>query len=85
MDTMVSDFYKPNNGEMNGNVDRAIRNAHRAVCGVAERETLVKTVNVPKIIKGLQSRGYNVIGTSYERPGTKTKKIWFVQQGMGSL
>ncbi len=82
---MVSDFFKPNTNGRNGDVDRAIRNASRAVCGLAEKETRVKTENVPKIIKGLQRRGYNVIGTSHERPGALTKKIWFIQQGLGSL
>ncbi len=85
MDTMVNDFFKSNNNGKNGDIDMAIRNAHRAVCGAAERETRVKTANVPKIIKGLQNRGYNVIGTSYERPDSRTKKIWFIKQGLGSL
>ena len=85
MDSKIGEFYKPNNSGRNGDVDRAIRGAHRAVCGAFEKETRVKTVNVPKIIKGLQNRGYNVIGTSHEKPGALTKDIWFVPQGLGSL
>lgn len=82
---MVSKFFKLNNNGQNGDIDRAIKGAHRAVCGAFEKEIRVKTVNVPKIIKGLQKRGYNVIGTSHERPGSKTKLIWFISQGLGSL
>ncbi len=82
---MVSEFYKPNGNGNNGTVDQAIKYAKKAVCGLYEKETRVSTANVPKVIKGLQKRGYNVVGTSYERPGTPTKKIWFVPQGLGSL
>lgn len=85
MDSKVDEFLKPNNRGKNGDVDRAIRGAHRAVCGAFEKETIVRAVNVPKVIKGLQSRGYNVIGTSHEKPGALTKKIWFIPQGLGSL
>ncbi len=82
---MVNKFFKPNSMAVNGDVDRALKNAHRAVCGLYEKETMVKAVNVTKIAKGLQKRGYTVIGTSYDKPGAKFKKIWFIQQGMGSL
>lgn len=86
---MVIEFFKSNNNRNNSlavsDIDRAIRNAHRAICGVAERETTVRAENLPKIIKGLQGRGYTVIGTSHDKPGTKFKKVWFVQQGLGSL
>ncbi len=82
---MVGDFFKPNNKAVNGDVESALKNARRAVCGAFEQETTVKAVNLPKITKGLQNRGYTVIGTSYDKPGTKFKKLWFVQQGLGSL
>ncbi len=85
MDSKVIDFYKPNTNGKNGDVDRAIRNARRATCGLAEKEVMVKAQNVSKIAKGLQNRGYTVIGTSYDKPGTKFKKLWFIQQGLGSL
>lgn len=81
---MVNDFLKLNNNKKDL-IDRAIRNARRAVCGVFEKETTVKAVNVSKITKGLQKRGYRVIGTSYDKPGTKYTKLWFVPMGAGSL
>lgn len=82
---MVIEFFEPNRNGNNGSIDMALRNAHRATCGLYEKEVTVKAVNLPKITKGLQKRGYTVIGTSYDKPGTKYKKLWFVQQGLGSL
>ena len=70
-------------GKVNGSVDRIIRNAPRATCGVFEKEANVKAENVSKFVRGLKQRGYNVIGTSYGN--TRVKKVWFVPQGMGSL
>ena len=85
MGTVVNDIFKLNSAKKNGYTNSAIRNARRAVCGVAERETTVKAVNVSKIIKGLQKRGYRVIGTSHNKPGTKYKKLWYTQRGLGML
>ena len=68
---------------MKTNIDRLIKKAPRATCGVFEKEMNVKAENLPKRVRELKSRGYRVLGTSYGN--TKIKKIWFVPMGLGSL
>ena len=68
---------------MVSDIDRLIRGASRAQCGAFEKEVSVRAENLPKIVSGLKSRGYNIIGSSYGP--TKIKKLWFVPQGLGSL
>lgn len=67
------------------NIDKLIRGSSRAQCGLAEREAMVKTKNIPSIAKGLRGRGYRVIGTGYKESPAKTRKIWFIKMGLGSL
>lgn len=82
---MVNGYLISINNRSNGEVDRAIRNASRAVCGTFEKEITVKASKVPQFAKALEKRGYRVLGTSYEKPKAKSKKLWFVPMGAGSL
>lgn len=50
-----------------------------AVCGVFEREMVVRTENVEPMKRKLRERGFIIVGTS--EPGRTTRKIWFVPSG----
>ncbi len=52
-----------------------IRKSTKAICGIQEREIVVKKENVATIKAKLKAKGYYVVGTS-EKNG-RTRKIWF--------
>ena len=47
----------------------------RAVCGIQEREIVVRVENVQEKKRELRARGFFIVGTS--EGGGRTRKIWF--------
>ena len=66
---MVFKFGKDNNAR------DIVRRSHPAVCGLTEREVVVKDENVIEVKRKLRDAGFYIVGTSEN--GGKTKKIWF--------
>ncbi len=47
----------------------------RAVCGIQEREIVVRTEEVQDMKRKLRARGFFIVGTS--EAGGRTRRIWF--------
>lgn len=47
----------------------------RAVCGIQEREIVVRVENVQEKKRELRARGFFIVGTS--EAGGRTRRIWF--------
>ena len=47
----------------------------RAICGLQEREIVVKSENVEETKRRLRARGFFIVGTS--EAGGRTRTIWF--------
>jgi len=47
----------------------------KAICGLQEREIIVKSEKVEETKRKLRARGFFIVGTS--EAGGRTRKIWF--------
>ncbi len=52
-----------------------IDRSSRAICGINEREIVVRVENVEETKRRLKAKGFFVVGTS--EVGGRTRKIWF--------
>ena len=59
-------------------IKKVIQRSYPAVCGISERETIVKSKNVEKAIVALRKKGYYVVGMGLDKG---PKKIWFTRPG----
>lgn len=64
-------------------INKILKRSTKAVCGVAEREVVVKSANLPKAINALKKSGHTIVGTSYGKK--PNKKIWYVKKGFELL
>jgi len=51
----------------------------KAVCGIMEREVVVRNERVSETKRKLRAKGFIIIGTS--EPNGKTRKVWFIRAG----
>jgi len=65
---------------MKNNVDKIIVRSTKAVCGIMEREVVVRNTEVASTKRKLKSKGYVIIGTGHA--GLNSTKIWFNPSGM---
>ncbi len=63
--------------EMNprNEIDKIMKGSSKAVCGITEREIVVKASDVEKTKQALRSKGFRIEGVG-EQFGT-SRKIWF--------
>ena len=52
-----------------------VSKSSRAICGLQEREIVVRREDVEETKRRLRARGFFVVGTS--ETGGRTRKIWF--------
>lgn len=64
-----------------GNIQRILDLSGPAVCGIMEREVIVKNSEVARTKRLLKQKGFIIVGTG---PGLtdSTTKIWFNPAGM---
>ena len=61
-------------GRVTGKIDSILGRSSRAVCGINEREVLVRNSNVESTKKLLKQKGFIIVGTG--KRGNSTV-IWF--------
>ena len=58
---------------------KLMASSSRAMCGINERELVIPKGDRVKMIKHLKEMGVVIIGTSYEKKGSKSLKVWYLQ------
>lgn len=73
------DFFSDINSS-NSRLKSLLSQSSPAVCGLTEREVVVKTEDVAKTKAALKSKGFFIVGTS--EPNGRTRKIWFSRSSL---